>query len=195
MLTKKSGIILSIVGTFLCLLSVVYVSCTKVGTEPTCNGVICENGGYCNSKGRCVCPVGYEGTNCSTSIVRKFLGDWDVVQTVIASDNASTVGKTTRYTLYLRPSSTQTTFFINGFLNDSTYNQVVSIIDSNNSNNFTLDTTRGFNLFYDRVNILQNCTGSYDPAKKSIDATFYVRRLNPTHNWQNDTYSLQMSKK
>jgi len=48
-------------------IGVVYVSCTKEKTDP-CSGVACLNGGACNA-GTCICPTGYTGSHCETTIV------------------------------------------------------------------------------------------------------------------------------
>ncbi len=191
MLSKRSRIILSAIGTFLCLLSVVYVSCTKVGPPPSCNGVVCLNNGYCNH-GRCVCPVGYEGTNCGTASVDKFIGNWDVKQVVIGSDNPPTKGITTNYSILFKHTATPTTFFIFNFLNDPSYNELVCVLDSVNTNNFYLDTMRGFNMYFDHIVIKENSRGSYNNATRDINATFILRHLNATHNWQIDTMSLYL---
>ncbi len=40
-----------------------------------CDNVTCFNGGSCNS-GECRCPTGYEGTQCQTLSVSRFLGKY-----------------------------------------------------------------------------------------------------------------------
>jgi hypothetical protein len=49
--------------------TVLYTSCEK---NP-CNHVNCLNGGSCN-KGTCRCPTGYEGPQCETKAVSRFIG-------------------------------------------------------------------------------------------------------------------------
>lgn len=58
---------------------VTFTACTK----DECKDVVCQNGGTCVS-GACVCPTGYEGTNCETETRAKFIKSWS------ASDMAGT---------------------------------------------------------------------------------------------------------
>ena len=46
-----------------------YTACER----NTCNNVTCFNGGSCNS-GECRCPTGYEGSQCQTLSVARFIG-------------------------------------------------------------------------------------------------------------------------
>jgi hypothetical protein len=62
------NIALSAMLTFGAFAAVTYTACTK----DDCKDVVCNNGGTC-SGGSCVCPTGYEGTNCDT---KSFLGSW-----------------------------------------------------------------------------------------------------------------------
>ena len=45
-----------------------------------CKDVTCQNGGSCVD-GSCVCPAGFEGTNCEVSTRAKFLGLYNVTET------------------------------------------------------------------------------------------------------------------
>ncbi|NDC40291.1 MAG: hypothetical protein EBZ77_01885, partial [Chitinophagia bacterium] len=91
------------------------MSCTKTGSNPACDGVTCLNQGYCN-KGKCVCPVGYEGANCGTVSVAKYIGTYDVKETIFQSSAPNVVGTVRYYTLFFKNAGTPTTFFINNFL-------------------------------------------------------------------------------
>lgn len=53
--------------------AITYTSCNK----DECKDVVCQNGGTC-SEGNCSCSSGYEGTNCETKSVTKFIGTWAV---------------------------------------------------------------------------------------------------------------------
>jgi len=44
-----------------------------------CETVVCQNGGTC-VEGTCECPDGYEGTNCETATVDKFVGTYTAVE-------------------------------------------------------------------------------------------------------------------
>ncbi len=191
MLTNKSRIIIAAMGTILCFLSAVYVSCTKIGPSPSCNGVVCKNGGYCNH-GSCVCPVGYEGTDCGTASVAKFIGAWDVKQTTIGSDSPSVKGQVSNYTTFFKNTATPTTFFIDNFLGNPNYNQLVCIIDSVNTNNFVIDTIRDQNMIFGTVYIRPNSNGSFITATRRVSANVVLRHLTATHNWQIDTFAMDM---
>lgn len=53
--------------------SVVLISSCK--KKPTCDGVVCINGGTC-ADGTCSCPPGYEGSRCETKKVADFSGQY-----------------------------------------------------------------------------------------------------------------------
>src|SRR4051812_26854924 len=112
MLTKRSSVILTAIGALFCLLSVAYVSCTKTGLAPKCNGVICLNGGYCDS-GICKCPVGFEGASCGTAIVSKYVNTYDVTQKIIGCDSPQYIGQQISYMMIIKTTATPTTFFLN----------------------------------------------------------------------------------
>ncbi len=192
MLTKRGSILIAAIGAIFCLLSVAYVSCTKVGSSPACNGVICQNGGYCK-KGLCVCPAGYDGYNCATPVVAKYFGTWDVHQTVIGSDTVSKIGKDSLYTVFLKKTATPTTFFMDNFLGNASYNDLLCTLDSLNSFNFALDTARDFNMWYEHVNIRPGTIGVMQADKQTINANVIIRYVNTTHNWQVDTLRMIMT--
>jgi hypothetical protein len=65
------------------LICVVVLSCKKDkplvynGTFiEKCKNVVCYNGGTCKD-GFCVCPVGYEGTDCKTAWNTRYIGNYD----------------------------------------------------------------------------------------------------------------------
>jgi hypothetical protein len=192
MFSKKRGVIIGSVLTLLSSLSVTYFSCTKPSGDPhTCNYVYCDNGGVC-SQGKCTCPTGYEGPRCATESVSKFVGIWKVKQIVIGSTKASYIGKDSTYSINLKKSGTVTTFFIDNFYGDASYNNLVCALDSITSTDFRFDTLPAYHMVYDHFRILDG-KGTYGPNDRSIESVIRVRRLDATANWQTDTLSLTMS--
>ena len=68
-------ILVSALVTLTAFLSIGYFSCNR----DKCKTIVCGNGGVCNG-GTCICPAGYEGTNCQTVSRDKFLGNWTVFE-------------------------------------------------------------------------------------------------------------------
>ncbi|MCS7189772.1 MAG: calcium-binding EGF-like domain-containing protein [Bacteroidia bacterium] len=70
--------------------SIATAAITSACKRGSCEGVICLNGGYCRN-GRCVCPVGFGGTQCE----RKWTDNW--VGTYTVDDRCRTVGMIPQY--------------------------------------------------------------------------------------------------
>ena len=204
MVNKKSSVFIAAIVALLCFLSVVYVSsCTKAGNGATCEGVVCENGGYCLTDtvttngnkqltSHCVCPSGFEGANCATVSANKYLGSWSVVQTVIGSDSAKTIGTDSLYSVLLYASATPTTFMIYNLCGDKNYNDIICSIDSINTSNFTIDSLSAFHMIFDHFKLTQNASGVIVSGTSITITKLCIRRLNYNVNWQNDTLSLVM---
>jgi hypothetical protein len=198
MVIKKGSRNIAAIATLLTLLSVVYASsCSKSSfNKYSCSGVVCLNGGYCDS-GLCVCPVGFEGANCSIPYTAKYLGTWDVRQVIIGTDSVKYLHDTAYYQAFLKATATPTTFFFDNFAGDPYYNQVVCIIDtiikgasSDNTNNFVIDTTSGYSMRYGHY-MLQWGYGSINDT--TINATYSVRFTNNTSNYEHDTVSITLT--
>jgi uncharacterized membrane protein len=69
-------IFFSALSTIVAFSAVTYTSCTP----DKCKSIVCAYGGVCNG-GSCICPSGYEGTQCEYKTRDKFLGVWKVVET------------------------------------------------------------------------------------------------------------------
>lgn len=66
-------ILLSTVLTLGTLISVFVTSCN----QDKCKNVVCANGGTCDiNTGACVCASGYEGADCNTRVIVKYLGTY-----------------------------------------------------------------------------------------------------------------------
>ncbi len=198
MRSKKSGKIIAAIVSVFSFLTVAYISCNKQDANlNTCDGVICENMGYCHIDtltrlAHCFCPTGYEGSNCATVSVDKYLGTWNMRQVIVGSDSLGFVKDTTYYQIFLKSSATPTTFFIDNFADNPYYNNVLCSLDSANSFSFTLDTFSTYHMVYNNYKILYG-TGTISPDGDSIIATFATRHLSTTTNWINDTISMKMT--
>lgn len=195
MVNKKSSLIIAAIATLFCILSVAWFSCNKNATLQRCEGVICENGGYCSydtatKVPQCVCPTGFEGASCATASRAKYLGAWYLRQIVIGSDTASYVGDTNIYVVFLDSTATPTTFFINNFANNPLYNQILCSIDSTNTYNFAIDTISAVSMVFNNYKL----TFGYGSLslKDTITGEFGVRHLTPTNNWVDDTVSIML---
>ncbi len=195
MVSKKSGLVISVIGVLALIFSVAYMSsCTRTPQEfpYSCNYVVCYNGGHCDSA-KCKCPVGYEGKDCSVKTVDHFYGYWKLRTKNIGSDSLINIGKDSTYTVQLAATATFTTFFINNFNNNPNYSHVVCNLDSTHKTDFSIDTTSIQNMYYDHYRI-RGGYGFYVPGKDSISALIYIRHLNSTSNWENDTFTVSMKK-
>jgi hypothetical protein len=193
---KNTKIVYATIIAFISFLSISYFSCLqKTGLALACDGVACQNGGYC-LKGQCMCPTGYEDSTCSTSVVDKYIGTWNVRQIIITSDSAKQNGHDSLYQIAIVNAGTNTSFFINNFLNNNEYNHIVCSISPTNSYNFTIDTTTNAKMRFDHINfwggtgtiyLAYSSTNVRNPANDSIIAGFVYKFLNPVVNWQVDT--------
>lgn len=199
MVNKKSSVIIAAIVGLFCIMSVVYISsCSKPGIPVSCDGIVCDNGGFClvntinkTSAPECICPAGFEGSNCATASVTKYLGTWSVVQKTIGSDSAKSVGTDSLYNVTIEQSATPTTFMIYNLCGDQNYNDVVCTIDSTNTNSFIIDSTSAFHMIFDHFKLTQNSNGLIVPGT-SITTILYTRHLDANVNWIHDTFSIVM---
>lgn len=192
MQSKKGNFLLAAVCAVLCFFSIAYVSCTKLGDDPACDGVTCLNDGFCN-KGKCVCAVGFEGKNCGTVSISKYIGTWDTKETIIQSNQNNMVGRERYYTMFFKNTATPTTFFINNFLGEPEYNQIVAVLDSTNSYKFAIDSLRPIQMWFDQVYIIQPTSGEYFGNNRTINLFITKQYLNSTYNWQVDKLKLELT--
>lgn len=121
------------------IMTFVYVGCNK--DEPytyidDCAGVECQNGGICID-GSCQCPNGYEGANCETKWLSRYVGDWKFTQTVDVSTDDSRIGQQKSYTATIGSDNGSTTqFVIDGLLGDATLNDVPCVVGLNSDDEF-----------------------------------------------------------
>jgi hypothetical protein len=205
MVSKKSSLIIAAIVTIFSFITVAYISCSKPGKSlNSCEYVVCQNGGYCfvdtvNQAYNpvCVCPTGFEGSNCATASVQKFLGTWNMVQTDTGSDSAAFIGIALKYTVSLVPTATPTTFFIDNFSNDPYYTNILCTIDSaqnpatHSVTHFFIDTISAYHMLYAHYRLLYGSGDIYN--NDSISGTFATMHLSPTSNWVHDTFTITLT--
>jgi hypothetical protein len=189
---KRGRVIWAITLTVLSFFSVCYFACNKVDNPAACDGVICQNGSSC-VHGQCMCLVGYEDSACSTPIINKYLGTWDVTQKIIGSDSLKDTGTWSYYMVQIKPTATPTTFFVYDFLGNQNYNKVVGTLDGTNSYHFYFDTTVNYQMWFAPIHFYGG-EGyiKYLPVPE-ITATVTMTVLNSVHNYQKDTISMVMT--
>ncbi len=198
MARRKSRLFIASLLTILSFSLIVWASCNKGGVTPVrCEGVVCENGGYCyvdtfTQKPYCTCPTGYEGPNCATVSVAKYIGTWNMQQIIKGSDTTSFINDTSYYVVSLANSSTPTTFFINNFVNNPYYTEIVCTLDSTNSFGFVIDTLSDDHMLFSSFK-LQYGSGAISSNGSVITGQFAMRQLTATSNWVNDTVSFTLT--
>jgi len=148
-------------------LSVTYVSCKKSNNNSaSCDGLDCKNGGVCQ-KGTCICPNGYQGTNCEIAYNDKFVGNWQMHETVYSSDLTG-INKDSIYKVNITAGITSVTtglhsptaLLINNFLGNPNFT-VDCVVDS---------TSAGFYVWPENQIIAGGALQVYSGAA-TIDAT------------------------
>ncbi len=196
---KNGGKFIAAILAVLCSTAIIWSSCKKKSAVATCNYYVCLNGGYCHmdtvtDKPACVCPVGYEGVNCNTLTVDKFMGTWDMMQVTTGSDSMDFKNDTLYYPVLLRKTATPTTFFILNFSNNPYYTSILCVLDTSklHTNWFDIDTMSAKQLFYDNFHLIRG-NGSLNDSV--INARLLTKHLSPTSNWIRDTFDLTMTKR
>lgn len=114
---KSKQTIFAVLGiTALIFSLVLYTSCRKkiyVSTD-SCANVVCKNGGIC-THGTCSCPNGYEDDDCGTASLSRYIGTWQMHDSVIGSDHPSALGTGSIYNITIDSvPGTSTRFYLNG---------------------------------------------------------------------------------
>jgi hypothetical protein len=98
-------IVLSAVTAFAAFSAVTYSSCNN----DKCKAIACAYGGVCKD-GDCICPSGYEGTQCETITRDKYVGVWAVMEN-------GTYTETSAFDVSIKPGLTMTDLVITNFYN------------------------------------------------------------------------------
>src|SRR4051812_21836804 len=105
MKTRFKTILISALAAIITIFSIGFFSCNT----DKCKTVVCANGGVCN-RGTCICPSGYQGSNCETVSREKFTGDWYVFEKGSTTNAA-------QYPITIKPSNNITDVVILNFFN------------------------------------------------------------------------------
>lgn len=121
---------------------IVYSACKK--EEYTyvdeCADVSCQNGANC-FKGTCLCPAGFSGDFCEDVWLSRYLGRWEVKQTIAISNKDGRQWQESSYFMTVkRKGNSNTSFLIDGFMGNPAYNNVPCKIGVNNDGGFDVST-------------------------------------------------------
>lgn len=114
------------------------------GITDTC-GIDCKNGGSCTF-GTCTCPRGFEGTTCEKTWLSRYLGKWDITETITGSSDSSVRGQTKNYFWQIKQENNNPVrLFIDNFAGNENYNGVSCEIGVNYMGGQDLPTNYIFN--------------------------------------------------
>ncbi len=98
-------ILITTIIAIIAVFSIANSSCNR----DKCKTIVCANGGVCNLGG-CICPAGYEGSNCETISRNKFLGNWEVFE-------KGSITNAAQYGVTVQPAAEITDVIITHFYN------------------------------------------------------------------------------
>lgn len=123
-------IVLVVLLAFFGFSSVTYTSCKRDDSTMGCDTLKCLNWGACID-GKCTCPAGYDGYDCSIVLAEKFIDiKWLARETVVGSSDPIWINTTTQYNIRTRPGYTATSFFVDSLLGDKYKSNILCEIKS-----------------------------------------------------------------
>lgn len=165
--------------------SVLYSSCKKDSTtqpsDTKCINVVCQNGGTCMS-GVCYCPAGYEGDKCEQESVSRYVGEWDVTETINGSSKPANVGRVNLYVMKIRKGSKALDILIDNFMGQG-YKNISGVIGRKYGGGillpdvmtrFVLNTNQTISGTY--ITILEGA-GSVNQAGTEMSCTYRLQYL------------------
>ncbi|HEY1032709.1 MAG TPA: hypothetical protein VGD89_13110 [Flavipsychrobacter sp.] len=108
MKARFKTIILSALSAIAAFTAVTYTSCNN----DKCKAIVCAYGGVCKD-GACICPTGYEGTQCEIITRDKYKGVWNVIE-------KGTYTLTNQYQVSIEDGASMNKMVIRGFYNNAT---------------------------------------------------------------------------
>jgi hypothetical protein len=154
--------LLTVALTALVFLAISFVACKQKEETPKpdkCTGITCENGGMCVD-GNCTCARGYEGYKCEKRWLSRYLGNWEITETVAASSDLTRKGLVKKYIASIKEKDNNPTrFFIDDFMGNPAYDGVSCDIALNNNGGYENSLHYIFTKF-------QSVAGSYVSIRK-----------------------------
>lgn len=116
---QGKNVLTTAIAVLLAFAAVLYASCKKDETtqpkEDKCSSVVCQNQGSCIN-GICYCTAGYEGEKCDKASVSRYIGSWDVTETINGSSKAANRGKVNLYVLRISKGAYPLDILIDNFM-------------------------------------------------------------------------------
>lgn len=182
---QGKNVLTTAIAVLLAFASVLYTSCKKdETTQPTndkCSSVVCQNGGSCID-GACYCTAGYEGDKCEKASVSRYIGSWDVTETINGSSKAVNRGKVNYYVMKISKGSYPLDILIDNFMGMQ-YNNIKGTIGrkygsgtliSDVVTNYVLNPSQTISGTY--ITILQGA-GSINDVGTEMNCVYYLRYL------------------
>ncbi|MBL0310947.1 MAG: hypothetical protein IPP77_15150 [Bacteroidetes bacterium] len=140
------------------IFTLILTSCER----KSCNSVVCPLGQICLN-GNCICPNGYEGTDCQTLSADKYVGNYIVYESCPGSTTGNPFGQYNTYIGY-DPSYPNQLIIYNLFNQGSAYASIYT--DGSNQGNTLIVKTQNLG------SITVYGDGNYDPSTRRITMTF-----------------------
>lgn len=165
---------------------VVYSSCKKK-TDNTitgsCANVVCYNDGQCVD-GKCICVAGFEGDKCETDSRLRYLGSWEVMETVKGSSNPLNLNKTKAYTFTIKKSDVaKTALRFDNFSGNTLYNNIIAYAGRKynaDAKDYYIDVTTNFcfavgHYVSGTSAIISGGSGNINNLSTIMSGTYYLK--------------------
>jgi hypothetical protein len=174
---------------FVTLLSfsfMLYASCKKQADNTTtgiCANVVCYNDGRC-VEGKCNCVPGFEGAQCETDSRARYLGSWEVTETIKGSSKASNLNQTKNYTLTIQKSNVSKIALRFGNLSGvGVYNNIIAYVGRKYdvpAHDYYIDITTNFCFAIEQAisgtsTVINGGNGYINNLSTYISGTYYLQ--------------------
>ncbi|OJW79643.1 MAG: hypothetical protein BGO69_13050 [Bacteroidetes bacterium 46-16] len=189
---KRQSIFAALLITASIFSLVLYTSCRQKNyvSPDSCANVLCKNGGIC-SAGACSCPSGYEDADCSTISLERYIGDWQMRDSVVGSDHASVINSSSTYNITITgKAGSSVEFYINGIAGNMGYNNLPCRMQDTLTRVFTPFQFRSQDLYGyvlpSRL-IIVSCKGVVNSSGNYIHGTYIKQYPLADSTVENDT--------